>query len=63
MGMDAGAGSEEKQRAGSHPKHVLVSMLTRPITRAQLVAPLSYGAGSVLCSARLQHHRAADALT
>ena len=48
MEMEAGAGSEAEQRACPF------SLLTRTITGAQYAAP-SPGAGSGLCSTRLQH--------
>ena len=48
-------GQAVKQSREHHlPQVCPYSMLTRTITRGQFAIPLSHGAGSGLCSARLQ---------
>ena len=54
MGIEAGVG-RERSREQDPPHECPFGMLTRTITRVQFASPSSHGAGSGLCSARLQH--------
>ena len=53
MGTDAGVGSEEEQRPRP-AQECPFDMFTRTIMRVKSAAPLCHGAGSGLCSTRLQ---------